>query len=133
MRLQQARDQFQGLYSNFEAETLDNKTFHYTHDFHQKGMPQKSCKMHNIATVNPNNGKIISTKIMMTGQSTNEISQYNKKYIETAEKNIEAYKTPLASTRSQNTNNKYVGNVPSSAAAASPVAGSMNHFDLNII
>ena len=118
-----ARDQVLGIYSNFEAEILDNITFHYTFDVHQKGMPPKSCKMHQMATVNPNNRKIISTKIM-TGQLTNEISQFNKKYIETVEMNIVACKTSSASTRSQNTNHKYVRNVPS-AAVALP-AGSMN-------
>mmetsp|Transcript_26388 Transcript_26388/g.29622 ORF Transcript_26388/g.29622 Transcript_26388/m.29622 type:complete len:201 (-) Transcript_26388:112-714(-) len=90
-------------YSNVEAEVLDNITFHYTYDFHQKGLPQKSYTMHYMATVNPNNGKIISRKIM-TGQSINEI--------------IEAFKTSSASTRNHNATNKSVGNVPSSASPA---------------
>jgi len=118
------RDPFQGLYSNFEAEILDNTTFHYTLDFCQEGMPQSSYKIHEIATVNPNNGKIISMKIM-TGQSVKEIIQFNKKYVDVVEKNIEACKTSSLSTGSHNTDNKYVRNVPSSSASPTGLMNKM--------
>ena len=127
-----AWNQFQGLpvCNNFEAEIFDNITFRYTHDFHQEGMPQKSCKMHNMTIVNPNNGRIISRKVM-TGQSMKEFRQFNKKYIETVEKNIEACKTSSASTRFQTTNNISVGNVPSSASPAGLINKNYNRRSKN--
>ena len=125
------REQFQGLYcySNIEAEILDNTTFHYTYDFFQEGiMPQSDYKMHQIATVNPNNGKIISRRIM-TGQITKEFMQFNQKYVDLVEKNIDVCKTSSASTHSHHNNNhnKCVGNVPSSSASSS--AGVMKKND----
>lgn len=65
--------------SNFEAEILDLTTFHYTHDFHEDGLPEDIYKIHAIATVNPNNGKIISMKYM-TGQALVEIIQFNERF-----------------------------------------------------
>ena len=65
--------------SNFEAEILDLITFHYTYDFHEDGLPKDTYKIHAMATVNPNNGKIISMKYM-TGQAVVEIYQFNKRF-----------------------------------------------------
>ena len=67
--------------SDFETEILDNITFRYTYmyDVHEEGMQKK---MHEMATVNPNNGKIISRHIL-TGQSMVELLKFNEKYVET--------------------------------------------------
>jgi hypothetical protein len=64
---------------NFSAEILDLITFHYTHDFHEDGLPKDIYKIHAIATVNPNNGKIISMKYM-TGQALVEICQFRERF-----------------------------------------------------
>ena len=63
----------------FETEILDNITFRYTYDVHEEGIQKK---MHEMATVNPNNGKIISRHIL-TGQSMVELVKFNEKYIKT--------------------------------------------------